>query len=164
MTPIIKRFVIKLLSKDQGSGITKLPGQMQSGFQESIITEKLVRNGYDPRVIKDESELKIILNRIDATKQQSKEQFPTRGYLSTVSPILHFGVGEFKKIDSLEVRWGNGKISIQKQVDVKQSAQNSRSVVVYLRLDPQEQNKDIILALHVINVFVKKRSFESCVG
>ncbi len=65
---------MKLLSKDQGSGITKLPGQMQSGFQESIITEKLVRNGYDPRVIKDESELKIILNRIDATVKQSKEQ------------------------------------------------------------------------------------------
>ena len=74
MTPIIRRFVMKLLSKDQGSGITKLPGQMQSGFQESIITEKLVRNGYDPRVIKDESELKIILNRIDATVKQSKEQ------------------------------------------------------------------------------------------
>ena len=74
MTPIIRRFVIKLLSKDQGSGITKLPGQMQTGFQESIITEKLVRNGYDPRVIKDESELKIILNRIDATAKQSKEQ------------------------------------------------------------------------------------------
>ena len=65
---------MKLLSKDQGSGITKLPGQMQTGFQESIITEKLVRNGYDPRVIKDESELKIILNRIDATAKQSKEQ------------------------------------------------------------------------------------------
>jgi len=74
MTPIIRRFVMKMLSKDQGSGITKLPGQMQSGFQESIITEKLVRNGYDPRVIKDESELKIILNRIDATVKQSKEQ------------------------------------------------------------------------------------------
>jgi hypothetical protein len=67
MTPIIRRFVMKMLSKDQGSGITKLPNQMQSGFQESIITEKLVRNGYDPRVIKDESELKMILNRIDAT-------------------------------------------------------------------------------------------------
>ena len=65
---------MKMLSKDQGSGITKLPNQMQSGFQESIITEKLVRNGYDPRVIKDESELKIILNRIDATAKQSKEQ------------------------------------------------------------------------------------------
>ena len=54
MTPIIRKFVIKLLSKDQGSGITKLPNQMQAGFQESMVTEKLVRNGYDPRVIKDE--------------------------------------------------------------------------------------------------------------
>ena len=74
MTPIIRRFVMKMFSKDQGSGITQLPNQMQTGFQESIITEKLVRNGYDPKVIKDESELKIILNRIDATAKQSKEQ------------------------------------------------------------------------------------------
>ena len=65
---------MKMFSKDRGSGITQLPNQMQTGFQESIITEKLVRNGYDPKVIKDESELKIILNRIDATVKQSKEQ------------------------------------------------------------------------------------------
>jgi len=74
MTPIIRRFVIKMMSKDQGSGITKLPNRMQAGFQESIVTEKLVRNGYDPRGIKDETELKMILNRIDATAKQSREQ------------------------------------------------------------------------------------------
>ena len=71
MTPIIRRFVIKLLSKDQGSGITKLPGQMQAGFQESMVTEKLVRGGYDPRTIKSETELKMILNRIDATAKNN---------------------------------------------------------------------------------------------
>ena len=65
---------MKMLAKDQGSGITKLPNQMQVGFQESITTEKLVRNGYDPRAIKDETELKVILNRIDATAKQSREQ------------------------------------------------------------------------------------------
>ena len=65
---------MKLLSKDQGSGITKLPGQMQAGFQESMVTEKLIRKGYDPRTIKSETELKMILNRIDAEKKQSKEQ------------------------------------------------------------------------------------------
>ena len=74
MTPIIRRFVIKLLSKDQGSGITKLPGQMQAGFQESMVTEKLVRGGYDPRAIRSEEELKMIINRINASKKQSKEQ------------------------------------------------------------------------------------------
>ena len=65
---------MKMLSKDQGSGITKLPNQMQSGFQESMVTETLVKNGYDPRLIKDESELKMIMNRIRASKQQTKEQ------------------------------------------------------------------------------------------
>ena len=85
MTPIIRKFVIKLLSKDQGSGITKLPGQMQTGFQESIITEKLVRNGYDPRTIESETELKIILNRIDATVKQSKEQ---KEKSNSKSPLL----------------------------------------------------------------------------
>ena len=74
MTPVIRRFVMKMLAKDQGSGITKLPNQMQVGFQESITTEKLVRNGYDPRAIKDETELKVILNRIDATAKQTREQ------------------------------------------------------------------------------------------
>ena len=47
---------------------------MQAGFQESMVIEKLVRNGYDPRIIKSETELKVILNRIDASKKQSKEQ------------------------------------------------------------------------------------------
>ena len=74
MTQIIRRFVITLLSKDQGSGITKLPNQMQAGFQESMVTEKLVRGGYDPRAIRSEEELKMIINRINASKKQSKEQ------------------------------------------------------------------------------------------
>ena len=47
---------------------------MQAGFQESIVTEKLVRGGYDPRAIRSEEELKMIINRINASKKQSKEQ------------------------------------------------------------------------------------------
>jgi hypothetical protein len=39
-----------------------------------MVTEKLVRGGYDPRIIKSETELKMILNRIDASKKQTKEQ------------------------------------------------------------------------------------------
>lgn len=40
-------------------------------------------------------------------KQQSLEQMPTRGYLSTVSPVLQFGLGETGQIDSLTVYWGD---------------------------------------------------------
>ena len=39
---------------------------------------------------------------------QSSEQMPTRGYLSTVSTVLHFGLGENAEIDSLGIRWNNG--------------------------------------------------------
>jgi hypothetical protein len=42
-------------------------------------------------------------------KQQYLEQMPTRGYQSSVSPILHFGTGSDKTIDSLRVVWVSGK-------------------------------------------------------
>ncbi len=42
-------------------------------------------------------------------RQQYLEQMPTRGYQSSVSPILHFGLGKENKIDSLLVTWLSGK-------------------------------------------------------
>jgi hypothetical protein len=42
-------------------------------------------------------------------KVQYLEQMPSRGYQSSVSPILHFGLGQEKKIDSLRVIWQSGK-------------------------------------------------------
>lgn len=39
---------------------------------------------------------------------QSIEQMPSRGYLSSVSTTLHFGLGENIEIDSLVIRWNNG--------------------------------------------------------
>lgn len=42
-------------------------------------------------------------------KQQYLEQMPTRGYQSSVSPILHFGLGNEGNIDSLRIIWQTGK-------------------------------------------------------
>ena len=52
--------------------------------------------------------------------KQVKEQFPTRGYLSTVSPILHFGLGKIKKIDSIQLHWPDGKLTTERTVEVNQ--------------------------------------------
>jgi len=38
-------------------------------------------------------------------KEQMAEQFPTRGFLSATSDVLHFGLGPVKDVDSLIVRW-----------------------------------------------------------
>jgi len=42
-------------------------------------------------------------------KQQYLEQMPSRGYQSSVSPILHFGLGDANSIDSLRIVWTSGK-------------------------------------------------------
>ncbi|WPP53712.1 VCBS repeat-containing protein [Catalinimonas niigatensis] len=42
-------------------------------------------------------------------KVQYLEQMPSRGYQSSVSPVLHFGLGEVSKIDSLRIVWQSGK-------------------------------------------------------
>ncbi len=42
-------------------------------------------------------------------KKQRLEQMPMKGYLSTVSPILNFGLGDEDKVDSLIVQWNRGR-------------------------------------------------------
>ncbi len=41
-------------------------------------------------------------------KTQSLEQYLSRGYLSAISPRLHFGIGEQTVVDSLWISWPNG--------------------------------------------------------
>jgi hypothetical protein len=48
------------------------------------------------------------------------ENFNTRGYLSSVPPILHFGLGENTAIDSLIVNWPSGERQILKNIETNQ--------------------------------------------
>lgn len=54
------------------------------------------------------------------TKQQHLEQMPAKSYLSSVSPILHFGLGNEKKIDSVQITWLSGKQQTLTQVKSNQ--------------------------------------------
>ena len=40
---------------------------------------------------------------------QILEQNPARGYLSSVSSVLHFGLGKTDQVDSLIIKWNSGK-------------------------------------------------------
>jgi enediyne biosynthesis protein E4 len=49
---------------------------------------------------------------ISKGKQQFLEQMPARGYQSSVSPVLHFGMGAEESIDSLLITWQSGKTQL----------------------------------------------------
>ena len=57
---------------------------------------------------------KVIIYR--GSKKQYLEQMPTRGYQSGVSPVLHFGLGADRQIDSLKVIWQRGKTQLLRNI------------------------------------------------
>jgi hypothetical protein len=55
-------------------------------------------------------------------KYQFAELFLTRGYASSIEPVLHFGIGADKVVDSVKVTWpGSGNISVVKNIKSNQT-------------------------------------------
>ena len=53
-------------------------------------------------------------------KEQYLEQMPARGFQSSVSPVLHFGLGKENNIDSLRIVWLSGKEQVLRNVKANQ--------------------------------------------
>lgn len=53
----------------------------------------------------------------------TKEQTMVRGYISSVDPVLHFGVGQAVQLDSVVVTWPSGRQSSLRQVATNQTLQ-----------------------------------------
>ena len=50
----------------------------------------------------------------------TEQNYTTKGYLSSVEPKIHIGLGSSEIIDSLEIIWGNDKTQILKEVKANQ--------------------------------------------
>jgi len=61
---------------------------------------------------------KVIIH-YDNTQQYNRLQ-PVRGYQSSQEPVIHFGLGKVKQIDSVEVFWKSGKYSVFKNIKANQ--------------------------------------------
>ncbi len=53
-------------------------------------------------------------------KHQVSENNPYRGYISTDQNIAHFGLGKVRRLDSLVIRWPNGKKQVLQNVKANQ--------------------------------------------
>lgn len=51
---------------------------------------------------------------------QTQTLAPSRGYQSAVEPILHFGLGKNALVDTVEIKWTNGKVQIFTRVAADQ--------------------------------------------
>jgi len=63
------------------------------------------------------AKVKVITDSI----MQYQEQFLSRGYQSSVSPVLNFGIGDETNIKRVEIIWNNGSISIDENVKANQT-------------------------------------------
>jgi len=52
----------------------------------------------------------------DSGRQQVYENNPYRGYLSTLQNVAHFGLGKTTSVDSVIIRWPNGKMQLLRHV------------------------------------------------
>lgn len=53
-------------------------------------------------------------------KQQYQEQMIARGFQSSVTPVMHFGLGKDSSIDSLKIVWQSGEMQVLKNVKSNQ--------------------------------------------
>lgn len=74
--------------------------------------------------------------------QQYKYHTPYKGYLSSVSPILHFGLGQADIIDSVTVLWPDSSFQVIKQIQVNQTLElrsaNASKTPPKILPDPEE--------------------------
>lgn len=81
----------------------------------NFINIKLVGNNKNINAIG--AKVKVYTERL----QQYQEMFLSRGYQSSVSPILNFGFGDEETIKRIEIVWGDGKVTIADNLKVNRS-------------------------------------------
>ena len=72
-------------------------------------------------------------------QSQYLEQMPTRGFQSSVSNRLHFGLGEKSKIDSVVVIWPKGNISVLKNPEINKISDISESALKDIEIPKRSQ-------------------------
>lgn len=79
------------------------------------------------------------------------EEFtPYRGYLSSVEPILHFGLGQLATIPQLVVTWPDGKKEIQKELPSNQLIELDYANAQILEVPKPQKPKPIFHPSHAI--------------
>ncbi|MFN3998350.1 VCBS repeat-containing protein [Algoriphagus sp.] len=72
---------------------------------------------------------------------------PVKGYMSSVDPRIHFGLGKIEILDSIQIRWPDGKSRILKDIQANQT----------LKLFPEEEDTTQPKFLQAQNSFLVQK-------
>lgn len=100
---------------------------------------------------------------------QYQEFHPTRGYASSVEPLLHFGMGEYESVDKIVIEWSDGRvqelndIEANQRIDLKASdaiekklPEKERADYAFEELDPTDLGIDFVHEENTFNDFAKE--------
>lgn len=89
-----------------------------------------------------------------------QEQIPVRGFQSAVDPILNFGIGSNKMVDSILVVWPNDKSQIMENVKVNQTLLvDQKKAVSNLQFNPVPVKGGYFVNTSSVNYAHKENSF-----
>ena len=89
-----------------------------------------------------------------------REQYPVRGFQSSVDPILHFGLDSVTQVDSIHVLWPKGGLqklmgtSVNQILSIKESDTNHSTIVQKSIASPLLEEVQIMPISHVENEFI----------
>jgi hypothetical protein len=123
--------------------------------QEAFVYENTSSENKNSNYLKiklqgDQANLSGIGSRIKIVAKNSKQtldQMPVRGFQSTVSNILHFGLGNNEVVDTLQITWPDGKVSLQTNVAVNQTLVINKKDVITKAINTTTQNKSIFQSI-----------------
>ena len=98
----------------------------------------------------------------DSLKQSSRVN-PYRGYLSSISSILHFGLGKARIIDSLKVYWKDDKVSTIKELAVNKLhtiAYDSHKKIAKEKLNSRSYFKEVAKDLGLVFEHRENKSYD----
>jgi len=101
-------------------------------YRNNTVEQK--KNNYIQFTLIDgQSSARVLHSKIKVTaggQTQLVEYSFVRGYISTMQPMAHFGLGKVEKVDKVEFIWPDGKISIIENPEINKKHSIDRSKLV----------------------------------
>ncbi|MEP3390417.1 MAG: VCBS repeat-containing protein [Reichenbachiella sp.] len=82
----------------------------------------------------------ITISFVDGSKQ-TREHISARGYLSSMNNSIHFGLGEYKSVSKLEVRWPNGHYQVIEEIKANQKIKIDFGNAIQVKSNEERESK-----------------------